>query len=176
MRKERGWERINNSKLAYSGLVSMLKIQIEIVNTGGSKESLPSRSQKCRCRIPQKCRASISSWLPCAAHEKDYPRNRKVCSPTGQFSITDTQPILQHTAKKKASKISTTQLEIPLSEWPRVSGLLSQGRSLDEKGNSFSPCPSRSKKIMFIKLSAHHTWDVFSVPRGSYRRLHMKCI
>jgi len=38
MRKERGLERINNSMLVYSGLVSMLKIQIKIVNTGGSRE------------------------------------------------------------------------------------------------------------------------------------------
>lgn len=94
----------------------MLKIQIEIVNTGGSKKSLPPRSQKCTCQKAQKCRTSISSWLPCATHKKDYPMNRKVCSPTGLFCITDTQLILKSMSKKE-SKIIATQLEILISEW-----------------------------------------------------------
>lgn len=111
MRKERGQKRINNSKLAYSGLVPMLNTQIEAVNRGGSNE-IP---------VPGKERALVRYHrmgqfpLPWAAQREDYPGNRKVWSPT------DSAPQTPSSSSSKESKTIATQLETHFG-WCSTSG------------------------------------------------------
>lgn len=88
MRKERGQKRINNSKLAYSGLVPMLNTQIEAVNRGGSNK-IPVPGTESTCQVPQD--GAVPSAL--GSSERGLSREQKGLV-TNRLCAADTQLIL----------------------------------------------------------------------------------